>query len=296
MKNLTIFRTEKGWKPDFDLLKNNLSMPDKLGFGWKVLRNDEPVITVGGNNLITLEKQEKLLPKQVIENELKLRIYQQIEEEQGYKVGKKMKRDLKEQITESLYAKAFTVSKFFNVWINTEHDLMCVETTSESAAEDVLKFLIRDFGWSGKRFNTFNHIESFMRGLIVGDDSIPEIFSLGRSCVLQDRDESGKKITYKNESLDTGIVSNYVMEGKRPVKLEISLHSGDEGCFFTIDNKFIISKITLANLIEDHSEFDTDDDYFDNEFAIRSGQCLQIINSLIETLGEESVDQQSEAA
>lgn len=88
MKNLTIFRSEKGWKPDFELLKNNLVIPGKLGFGWKVLRDENPFISVGHNHLITCEKQEKLLPVQVIDKELKRRITQ-IEEEQGYKVGKK---------------------------------------------------------------------------------------------------------------------------------------------------------------------------------------------------------------
>lgn len=202
-----------------------------------------------------------------------------------------MKRDLKEQIIESLYAKAFTVSKFFNVWINTEHDLMCIETTSTKVSDDVINKLIKDLDWLGYRLVTEKPIESFMRELILADDSSVDNFALGRSCVLQDSDAAFKKITYKNESLDTGAVSNYVLQGKRPVKLEIALQSGDEGCFFTIDNKLVISKITLPDLVEDRSEFDTDDNYFDNEFMIRSGQCLRIINELIGTLGEKSADQ-----
>ena len=285
MKNLTIFRTEKGWKPNFELLKNNLSVPGKMGFGWQLLRDDNPDITVGSNHLIVCEKQEKLLPASVINQALKTRIAQ-IETEQGYKVGKKMRNDLKQQITESLYAKAFTVSKFFNVWINTEHDLMCVETTSELVTDNVLSFLIRDLDWRGHRLVTDKNADGLMRDLILFDSGVGNL-SVGRSCVLQDRYETGKNITYKNELLDTGIVSNYVMEDKRPVKLEIVLHSGDNECCFTIDSRCVISKITLPDMVEDRSVFDTDDDYFDNEFTIRSGQCLKIINELISTLGEQ---------
>lgn len=294
MKNLTIFRSEKGWKPNFELLKNNLSVPGKMGFGWQLLRDDNPVITVGSNHLIVCEKQEKLLPASVINRTFKARIAQ-IETEQGYKVGKKMKRDLKEQITEELYVKAFTVSKFYNVWINTDHDLMCIETTSESVADNVMSQLIKDLDWRGNRFVTNRPADFLMRQLILSDDSSVGNFSLGASCVLQDRDENGKKITYKNESLDTGVVSNYVLEGKRPVKLEIVLHSNN-GCLFTIDNNYVISKITLLDLVENRSEFDTDDDYFDNQFAISAGQCIGIINALIETLDSEESESQEEVA
>ena len=293
MKNLTIYKSEKGWKPNFELLRNNLSIPGKIGFGWQLMRDDNPVITVGSNHLIVCEKQEKLLPASVINQELKIRIAQ-IETEQGYKVGKKMKRDLKEQITEELYVKAFTVSKFFNVWINTDHDLMCIETTSESVADNVMSQLIKDLDWRGNRFVTNRSADFLMRQLILSDDSSVGNFSLGASCVLQDRDENGKKITYKNESLDSGVVSNYVMEGKKPVKLEVMIDGGE--CIFTIDNNYVISKITLPDIVENRSDFDTDDDYFDNQFAISTGQCIGIINALIETLDSEESESQEEVA
>jgi len=293
MKNLTIYKSEKGWKPNFELLRNNLSIPGKIGFGWQLMRDDNPVITVGSNHLIVCEKQEKLLPASVINQELKIRIAQ-IETEQGYKVGKKMKRDLKEQITEELYVKAFTVSKFYNVWINTDHDLMCIETTSESVADNVMSQLIKDLDWRGNRFVTNRPADFLMRQLILSDDSSVGNFSLGASCVLQDRDENGKKITYENESLNSGVVSNYVMEGKKPVKLEVMIDGGE--CIFTIDNNYVISKITLPDIVENRSDFDTDDDYFDNQFAISAGQCIGIINALIETLDSEESESQEEVA
>ena len=106
--------------------------------------------------------------------------------------------------------------------------------------------------------------------------------------------ESGsKRITYKNESLDTGVVSNYVLQGKKPVKLEIVL--GLDDCFFMIDSRFVISKVTLPDLMDDRSAFDTDDDYFDNEFTIRAGQCRGIIFSLLEELGEHKSEEKDAA-
>lgn len=292
MKSLTVYRSPKGWVPDLEKLKNNLSNPEKMGYQWKVLRNDDPFITVGDNTLIVCEKQEKLLPASVINRELKIRAEKQMQL-QGYKVGKKQMRDLKEQITAELYAKAFTTIKPVAVWIDQKADLLCIETTSDSMADDVYMRLARDMDYRGYRLQPDQSVDAFMKNLILSDDSSIGNFSLGRSCVLQDAESGSKRITYKNEALDTGVVSNYVLQGKKPVKLEIALGLGD--CFFMIDTRFVVSKITLPDLVENRSEFDTDDDYFDSEFTIRAGQCRGIIFSLLEELGEQESEEKDAA-
>ncbi len=295
MKNLTVFRSPKGWLPDLENLREVISIPGNVGYAWKELRNGDPFIETGNNIMLVCEKQEKLLPASVVNRELKLRADDLCKRLGVTRLTKSQLRDLKEQLISELYAKAFITSKYINVWINTEHDFLCIETTSSAVADDVWTRLYKHIGYEGAILRFANSVESFMRQLILADDSSIDNFSLGRGCVLEDAEANSKKITYKNESLDTGVVSNYVLQGKRPVKLEIVL--GTDECFFTIDNKSVISKITLPDLVEDRSEFDTDDDYFDSEFTIRSGQCLKIINEFISTLGEQQpLSEQEKAA
>lgn len=285
MKNLTVFRSRKGWVPDLEKLREVISIPGNVGYAWKELRNGDPFIEVSQNIMLVCEKQEKLLPASVINRELKLRAADLCKRLDVKRLTKRQLSELKEQLISELYAKAFVTSKSINVWINTEHDLLCVESTSSALVDDVLMRIYKHLGYEGTILRFANSVEMFMRRLILDEDSGIDNFSLGRSCVLEDAETKSKRITYKNEHLDTAVVSNYVLQGKRPVKLEIVL--GTDECFFTIDNKSVISKITLPDLVEDRSEFDTDDDYFDNEFTIRSGQCLKIINELIGTLGEQ---------
>lgn len=286
MKNLTIFRSEKGWKPNFELLNNNLSVAGKLGYAWKDLRDNNPFITVGANHMITCEKQEKLLPNQVIEKELKARI-EQIEKDQGYKVGKKQKRDLKEQIIEALYVKAFTVIKLVNVWINTEHDLLCIETTSTNVADDVIAHLIRDLEWRGHRLETNMSTKTFMIG-ILANDAFASNFGVGENCVLESITESGSRITYKNEFIEDDRVKEYINQGRRTLAME--LHFLDQ-CRFTLKENLVISKITLQDIITEDGEHETENDRFDAEFTIRAGQCINLINELIAVLGEKGPEQ-----
>jgi len=125
-----------------------------------------------------------------------------------------------------------------------------------------------------------------MRKMI--DEVVLNDFELGSSCVLSALGE--KTIHYKNESLDTVAVRNYLAEGRNPTKLELSFR-GDEA-IFTIDENLKISKISLPDIKNERSEGETEEDYFDSTFTIMAGQCIEIINALIEQLGEQSLDQQ----
>lgn len=278
MKKLTIFRSPKNWKPDLSGLHDRISTPGILGYAWKIIRDEKPYITVGDNTLLVCELQKKLLPASVINRELKTRV-ENMENNQGHKFSKKQIRDIKEQVTIEMHEKAFITSKLINVWIDIKNDLLCIETTSNNIADDVIKYLIRDIGYDGHRIKTDKSASIFMRQLILSGESING-FSAGRSCALQDTDK--RSIKYKNEPLYTEEIKNYLSQGKIPVNLEV--YSTDNGSLFTVNEGLVINKITLPDLVE--NEFNTADEYFDNEFMIRSGQCSEIILRLLDELGE----------
>ncbi len=280
MKNLTIYRSQAGWVPNLEDLQSNLSIPGKLGYSWKILRDGLPHIRVGGNILLTLEFQSKLIPAQVVNAELKKQL-EKIEADQGYKAGKKQKFDIKQTIIMKLHEQAFVTSKLTNVWINIEHDLMCIETTSESLADEVIARLIRDLKYSGRPVITTTKPMAFIRQII--SEVFVDNFALGESCVLVA--DGQKSINFKNERLDTKAVANYLAEGRFPKKLELSLDSGK--ATFTIDESLKISKIVLPDITNERGEFETEEDFFDSTFTIRAGQCVEIINALMSTLEEQ---------
>lgn len=296
MKNLTIFRVASDWIPNFDLLNNNLSIPGKLGYSWKILRYGLPYISVGSNHLLVCEFQNKLLPASVVQKELSVKI-EKFEQETGEKAGKRLKNELKAVILENLYAKAFVTSKFTNVWINTKHNLLCIDTTSQKTADQIIARLCRDAGFDGCRLKPAKSVSAFMRQLILLEDGLIAPFAIGNSCVLEDLECNGL-ISYKNEFLNEQKVSDYIMSGRDPKNLEIHFKKSDssQSAIFTLTENMVISKIITQAVIADRKDFDTDEDYFDNEFAIISGQCIEIINALLERLGEQRLLSKEEAA
>lgn len=290
MKNLTIFRSTAGWVPNLEGLNENLSVPGKLGYSWKVLREGLPYIRVGDNIFLTVEHQKKLVPSSVVNAELKLRL-QNFESAQGFKPGKTQTKEIKEGILIEFAAKAFVTSKLINVWINTKENLLCIETTSNAIVEDIIPLLIRNLGFTGRSLDTERLPIVFMTTLII--DGVDREFECGNSCVLQDI-AGGKFIAYKNENLDTEEVATYFKTGKMPEKLEISFKGGLT--YFTLNKNLVISKISIMDKEINKDSYETPEDYFDSEFAIRAGTCIEIINALLEVLGEQKLIEEKDAA
>ena len=57
MKNLTIYRSPIGWVPELERLREEISVPGKIGYAWKELRNGDPSIEVSKNIMLVGEKQ-----------------------------------------------------------------------------------------------------------------------------------------------------------------------------------------------------------------------------------------------
>ncbi len=290
MKNLTIFRSTSGWVPNFEGLNENLSVPGKLGYSWKVLREGLPYIRVGDNILLTVEHQKKLIPSSVVNAELKLRL-QNFESAQGFKPGKTQTKEIKEAILIEFADKAFVTRKLINVWINTKENILCIETTSGAIVGDIIPLLIRDLGFKGRRLETEIRPSAFMRSLMIA--GAEREFERGNFCIL--KDVHGEKfITYKNEDLSAEEVINYVLQGRYPEKLEISFECGLT--YFTLDQNLVISKIFIKEKEINKDSYETPEEYFDAEFAIHAGACVEIINALIAVLGEQELIEEKDAA
>lgn len=282
MKKMIILRSDHDWNPDFDLLRSNISVPGKLGMSWSLMRDESPVISCYGNALIQIDHQRKLLPASLISKELKIRL-KKIEADQGYKAGKKQRKDIEMAITEEFFVKAFVVSKYINIWINKENRLVCIDSTSRDEAEEVLSVLCRDLLFRGHFLTTETSPSVFMSNLLRGDPL--NGFWAGTSCVLQGMVDGKKKISYSNEELTQARIN--VEDGvKKPTKMEIC-HIGGS---FVMGHDLALSKIDFPHSKEDKLENQSDADRFDHEFVVRSLECVSLIKSLLEVMVESYED------
>lgn len=97
---------------------------------------------IQGQRLMSALRQERLLPASVVKEQLDEQVAD-IEAAEGRKVSRKEKTALKEQITDTLLPQAFVRSQKIDIWWDTQHQLIGVNVSSRTRAEDILD-LLRD--------------------------------------------------------------------------------------------------------------------------------------------------------
>lgn len=283
MKNLTIFKTETGWKPDASDM--HISQPGVMGNAWKILRNASPVIDVNGQLMLMMETQEKLIPSSTVKNEVDQRMAEFVKNtgDEAMAKGKKFRRDIKEQVIASLYAKAFITSKYTGIWIDSKTGIMCIDTTSDSKIDDVLKSMYENNFPTMKLVTTKYEAGSTMRKLLASEDQSENGFSVGQSCELVA--EGQQSIRYKNVSLDTEEVRGHLLHGRRVKKLELTYQNK---IVFTLHDNFRISGIKILEAIPDAEEYESAEAKFDADFAIMTGMYSELIGAVVDALGGEA--------
>jgi recombination associated protein RdgC len=115
-KNLQIYRLPTPWNIElakFDELLsrapfNRCPSNEPLSKGWISPRRDGSLVfSLGGQWLIALAVEQRLLPSSVVNDEVKDRA-EAMEAQQGYAPGRKQLKELRERVTEELMPRAFT--------------------------------------------------------------------------------------------------------------------------------------------------------------------------------------------
>ena len=118
-KNLQLHRLPAPWAVTPDQLEQWLAphafqpgnSVEKQSFGWASPRDDGALVySINRQMLLTFRAEKKLLPASVVNQVTKARALE-MEEQQGFKPGRKQLRELKEQVTDELLPRAFSIRR-----------------------------------------------------------------------------------------------------------------------------------------------------------------------------------------
>src|SRR5690606_28140019 len=111
---------------------------DMTTFGWTAPRPESGLVHVlDGQLLLNLRVEKKLLPTTVINQFARARA-QEIEEQQGYRPGRKQMKEIKEQVTDELLPKAFSIYRDTRVWIDTRGRWLVVDAAAAAKCDEVM--------------------------------------------------------------------------------------------------------------------------------------------------------------
>ena len=300
-KNLQIYRLPTPWNIElakFDELLsrapfNRCPSNEPLSKGWISPRRDGSLVfSLGGQWLIALAVEQRLLPSSVVNDEVKDRA-EAMEAQQGYAPGRKQLKDLRERVTEELMPRAWTRRRTTFVWIDPKNGWFCVDASSPGKAEEVIEHLrhcLDEFPLT--MLHTQVSPTSAMADWLAGGDA-PAGFTIDRDCELKAAGEEKAAVRYVRHPLDgdeiAGEIKAHLASGKLPTKLALTW---DDRISFVLSEKLEIKRLAFLDLLKEQAEKTAEhaDEQFDADFALMTGEFARFLPHVVEALGGEVVE------
>ena len=302
-KNLTVYRLPDNWTlPAADLeyqLASRTLQPcgsfDMQSRGWVPPSPAQRLVhTTNGQHMIALGVEQKLLPgsiiRQVATERAKL-----LEEQQGYPVGRRQMRELKERVTEELRARALTRRTITRAWIDPINGWFVVDASGASRAEALVETLRDMLGSLPVQFlETERSPSSSMAAWLMMGDA-PLRFVMDQDLELQAIDKNKATVRYARHSLEGKEIQAHINAGKYPTRLGLTWN---DRISFVLTDKLNLKRVEFLEMVKEKPEEDSvsAEEQFDIDFMLMAGELSQMLSDVREALGGEQKMQQAAAA
>ncbi|MBV2161446.1 recombination-associated protein RdgC [Achromobacter denitrificans] len=292
-KNLKIYRLSAAWPLFGDDLEaalarqayqpgNNLEMQC---IGWVPPREGSGLAyAVGGQILLTLRAEKKLLPGTVINQVAKFRA-QEIEEQRGYKPGRKQMKEIKERVTDELLPRAFSVYRDTRVWIDPRNRWLVIDAAASSKADEVIGILAKCIEpFPLENLYVMQSPASAMTTWLAEDEA-PANFSIDQDTELRSSGQSGAAIRYVKHSIDADDARRHIQSGKQCTRLAMTWA---DRISFVLTDGLDIKRVSPLDVLKEGSDaMQTDDAKFDSDMALMTGELSKMMAELVDVLGGE---------
>ncbi|TJY64943.1 recombination-associated protein RdgC [Sinimarinibacterium sp. CAU 1509] len=286
-KNLTIYRLPEGWSRTAAEIETTLTeFPLKPCVGqalqtrgWVPI-NDAGQMAYGQEKqvLIALGTEEKLLPASVVNQTADEKI-RALEQQKGFKIGRKHKREIKEQIQAELLPRAFSRRRVTLGWLDFSGGWLVVDTSTPSRADDFTQAL-RDA--LGELPATPMQSEPSMGALLtqwLSSMQAPGAFDLDDECELTSTDENKSTVRYLHHALDGKDIANHLSHGKVVTRLSLTWNGRIS---LLINDKLQVKRLKFLDIERVREEQDGLDAEaeFEANFTLMSGEYSALLKDL----------------
>jgi recombination associated protein RdgC len=294
-KNIFIYSLSPDFSMTAEALQEKLAlkplMPcsglDKQSLGWVSCRGDDRLVYVSNNHMLfALGVEQKLLPATIINRFTKERAAD-IEAQQGYKVGRKQLKDLKQAVTDELLPRAFAIQRTTYAWIDLTNRRLIIDAASSAKADELL-------GHLGKTVDNFPvqllHTEQSPIAAMtdwLADENAPANFTIDRELELRSSDENKSTVRYANHVLEGDEIIGHISAGKRVTRLGMTWN---DRISFVLNEHLQIKRLDFLDIIKEESSkvADNEDEMFELDFVLMTGELAEMIADLTAALGGES--------
>lgn len=292
-KNLRVYRLASNWALNAEQLNERLEQlwfhpgaaSDMTALGWTPPRPGSGLVhAIDGQYLLALRVEKKLLPTTVV-NQFAAARAQEIEEQQGYKPGRKQMKEIKEHVTDEMLPKAFSTYRDTRVWMDTRNRWLVIDSASASKCDEVMGALAKVLDpFPAMPLYTEKSPAAAMTNWLISDDP-PMNFSIDQDTELRSTNETRAAVRYVRQSVELDDAQKHVEAGKQCTRLAMTW--ADRVSFVLTDGLDLKRVTPLDVLQEGRLPILDDAEQFDSDFALMCGELANLLDDLVARLGGE---------
>ncbi|MET0123235.1 MAG: recombination-associated protein RdgC [Candidatus Thiodiazotropha sp. 6PLUC9] len=294
-KNLRIYLLQQPFNLSQDAMEEQLKgkafqtcgSQDLMSMGWDSplgRKADSLVHEIAGCQMICARQEEKLLPSTVIKEIMEEKLAE-IELEEGRKVGRKERTELREDIFQQLLPQAFSRHTRQYAMIDKQQGWILVDASSANKAEALITLLRDTLGSLPVKPLESATAPTYVMTEWLKRPGQHKNFSLSDSCELQDRSDEASILRCKGQDLTADEILAHLEAGKDVVKLAVEW---DERISCLIESDLSIKRLRFLDLLQEQAadnQIETEADAFDSHFTLMSLEFRRLLPELFELFG-----------
>jgi recombination associated protein RdgC len=265
--------------------------------GWVPPRGGKSKVlaeVIGGQLILKLASEKRAVPASAIKAAVDERVERWQAETGNERVPGKLKKEFKEEVLLDLLPRAFSKRTTTLLWLDPKNRMLVVDAGSLGAADKIVSSLLAALlevpGAAPSLDLQLVHTQSSPSASMahwLATREAPWRFTVDRDCELKSADEQKSSVRYARHTLDIDEIAQHIAAGKVPTQLALTWN---DRVAFVLSEAGQMRRIKMLDVVLKEAEDgkSRNDDNFDANAAILTGELSQLIPDLLEALGGEA--------
>ena len=296
-KNLVVYRLPADWSVAAAELEEKLAQRslqpcgsfDMQSRGWVPPGAEQRFVhTTHGQHLIALGVEQKLLPTSIVRQVAADRA-KVIEEQQGFPVGRRQMRELRERVTEELRARALTRRRVTRAWLDPAHGWLVVDAAGVPRAEELIETLRDTLGSLAVQLIETERSPSAAMSAWLALGDAPLRFVIDQDLELQAADKTKATIRYTRYPLEAREIRQHLTAGMYATRLGLTWN---DRISFVLTEKLQVKRLEFLGVGKDPGQEASQEneklaaqEQFEIDFLLMTGELNQLLADLGTALG-----------
>jgi recombination associated protein RdgC len=211
-----------------------------------------------------------------------------LEVQQGFAVGRKQLRELRERVAEELLPRAFPTRRVTWAWIDPQGGWLFVNASSPAKGEELVETLRKSAdGFVARPLEVNLSPGAAMTDWVAGSEP-PAGFTIDQDLELKAIGESRAAVRYVHHALEGDDIRAHIAGGKMVTQLGLTWN---DRVSFVLTEQMQVKRLQFLDVLREQAESEAEsaEEMFEIEFVLMTGEIVRLVGDLVGALDGERV-------